>query len=54
MVATVKGASQIVAPDFGREDTDRGPAVVGVLTDHLMLRQFDMHPQLNPGFCNAL
>jgi len=26
------------------EDTDRGPAVVGVLTDHLLLRQFGMHP----------
>jgi len=26
------------------EDTDRGPAVVGVLTDHLMLRQLGMHP----------
>jgi len=26
------------------EDTDRNPAVVGVLTDHLLLRQFMMHP----------
>ena len=28
------------------EDTDRGSAVVGVLTDHLLLRQFGMHPVL--------
>ena len=31
------------------EDTDRGPAVVGVLTNHSLLRQFEMHPiELGP------
>ena len=35
---------QIIAPDFGRWGSDRGGAVVCVPTNHLLLRQFGMHP----------